>query len=632
MNGEHAHHWIHRSRLARIAGAAAALLVLSEALLHLGSLARGPVRFDVGPSTGDYLTGFTASEERPPLSFRWTGPRARIEMPLQSGPQDLRLRLRYARFLDSSANVRIFLGSRQAGSFRARSGRFRTETLDVRHPGGRCSLEIWTEDPDANALGIPIDWLILENASWQLPFSAIEPRSWPVGVFAASLVAGFSVGAAFAAGGIASVLLASFYAIDPFGMIHVTSKLALPALALTAMVAIGLRLARRDRSARWLVWIFLAGYALKGAGIFHPSYFYPDVRNHQRYIFAFAQAEGGIVERGIEAQKTVRTAYPRRVAGKDFVFPYSPVFFVPFAWLPRERPLVEEALKQVSLAAAALEVIAVYALALRVAGPGPGVLAALLAAFLPVTYSRLFLAMWPTVTGHLLDTIAIAAAASAAREPSRALGWIRFGALTFASFVIYVSSLFNLSAFAAFFGLGDRRARRPVWLTWGLAAVATILLLYATFATTFLREILPGLVTRGTGAPGVPLAERFSSALTRLELFYGYGFPPLALAGILVLRRCHRHDGYPVMLAYGLAFALLSSMRVLFGDLFKDLKEVLFVGPLVATTAGLALHRLAQGGRIRRVACACVTVGLIAFGCSRFSEYLSAYASLAGAD
>ena len=48
--------------------ALAILLLFTEGLLYLASFPAGAVNFDVGPSTGAYLTGFSDSEERPPVS------------------------------------------------------------------------------------------------------------------------------------------------------------------------------------------------------------------------------------------------------------------------------------------------------------------------------------------------------------------------------------------------------------------------------------------------------------------------------------------------------------------------------------------------------------------------------------
>ena len=70
-------------------------------------------------------------------------------------------------------------------------------------------------------------------------------------------------------------------------------------------------------------------------------------------VLALAEARGGLEERGRAAQMQVNTAYPRIVAGKAYAFPYSPFFFIPFTWLPRERAVIEDTLKHVALGAGA---------------------------------------------------------------------------------------------------------------------------------------------------------------------------------------------------------------------------------------------------------------------------------------
>lgn len=621
-----------RARLPGLAAALGGLLLVGEVSLRLGSFAEAPVSFDVGPSTGEYVTGFAPSEERPPVSFRWTGPRATIELPFLGTEQPARLRLRYARFLEGYARIRLFVSGQPVASWSARPGRFRTIEIPFRYPGGPLTIELVTEDPDPSGLGIPIDWVRVEGVRWTLPWNAVAPRLLLAGIFLLALFAGFGLGGAFAAGLAAVAVETAWLAHDPFAMAHVASRVVVPGLVLTGLTCLLARRSSQRRHARWLVLIFLTGYFLKGAGIFHPSYFYPDVRNHQRYVAAFVEAEGSLVERGITAQKIVRTAYPRRFAGKVYVFPYSPIFFVPFGWLPQNRQSIEDALKHVSLAAGAAEVLAVYAMAAWLAGAGPAVLASLLAAFLPPTYSRLFLAMWPTVAGHFLDMLAIVAATAMASDPARLRRSLVFAGLTFASFLTYISSLFNLGVFMACLAILERRLTLRVLLIGTSTAVATVGLLYFSFTESFFREILPALLSGSDTESSASLGARLVAAVRRLHLFFGYGYPAMALAGWLVARRDHRGPVHRTLMAFGVSFLVLTGMRVALGDLFKDLKEVLFVGPWVAAMAGIAVHRLAQQGRSGTWAAGFVTVGLVAFGCGKFAEYLAAYASLAGVD
>jgi hypothetical protein len=412
-------------------------------------------------------------------------------------------------------------------------------------------------------------------------------------------------------------------------MAHVNAKVAAAGFILSALIV---AVTRNRRFARWLGLIFLLGYMLKAAGIFHPSYFYPDVRNHRRYTRFFSEAEGSVPERGVIAQIKVQTAYPRRIGDKDYVFPYSPLFFVPFSWLPQKPYLVEDALKHVSLAAGAAEVLLAFWLGVLLYDGGAGALAALLTVFLPPMTSRLFLAMYPTVVGHLLDITAIAAAARLAARPESLRRLAVFGGVTLASFLTYISSLFNLSSFVGWFSLFHRQLAWRVLAVGVGAALVTIALLYSSFTATFVREILPALMKsqgpRGEGS----ILSGLAAASGRLVLFYGYGFLALTFAGLTLARRQSAPHAWRLLLAYAVSFVFLVALRAVSGGLFKDLKEILYVGPLIAVASGAALATLARRGRSGPVAVLLIVIGLVVFWSGKFAEYFSAYASLAGLD
>jgi hypothetical protein len=621
-----------RGKITRAVSAVVGLLVLSEALFYLAALAGGPIDFDVGPSTGAYLDGFTESEERPPVSFRWTGPQATIRLPFNTshfGREKGQLHLRFARFLDPYARARVYLSGQQVAAFSVRPGRFRTQTIPVALPDGPLRLEIVTEDPDPSHLGIAVDWVRLEGDRWRFPMSNVAPRLLVTGGFVLALASGFSIVGSFWVGLVLACVQAIGLAFDPFGLAHVSSKIVLPGLLLAVLIAMGIRI---RRASKWIALLFLLGFLLKGMGIFHPSYFYPDVRNHRRYVYAFAQAKGSITERGVEAQMQVRTAYPRWVAGRAYAFPYSPLFFIPFTWFTTDHHLAEDALKYAALAAAATEVVAVYVLASLILGRAPAVAASLLAVFLPPMYSRLFLAMWPTVVGHFLDLVAICAAAGLAATPSSLRRLAGFGAATFASFLTYISSLFNLSSFIGFFALLQRKLTWRVLAVGAGAGLVTVLLLYTSFILTFLTEILPHLSSTASDAAKTSPLTGTLMAFDRLRHFYGFGFLALAAAGIVLASRSCSTEGFRTLLAYGLSFVFLVTLRGLSGGLFKDLKEILYVGPWIAVTAGASVASIASRGRSGRIAAAFVMCGLVIYWSGKFAEYFLAYASLAGLD
>jgi hypothetical protein len=611
-----------RRAWAAAAGLFAVILGFEGLLAAAGALGR-PVTVDVGPSTGVYGSGFTESEERPPSTFRWTLAQAALEVPLTVDGPAPRIVLRAARFVDVPTRIHVALNGVPAGTFTARPGGHRVHTLVSAPVRGPLRLDLLSEDP---ALGVALDWVRVEGVRNGVPWTALWARLLVAGVFLLVLGVGLSLARAAAATAALALVLAAWAGADPFAFVHVTQRIAGPGLLLAAGAAFALRRVPRGHV---VAFVFLAGYLLKGAALFHPSYFYNDVRNNLRYVLALKDDGRSLRERNREAQVRVGVAYPRIVAGRKYAFPYSPVFFLPFTRLPAER--VVEAIKHVALAAAAAEVVAVFLLARLVFGGRSGLIAALLAVVLPPLHSRLLLAMWSTVAGHLLDLLAITAATVLAARPAWRGGWAAYFGSLLAALLTYVSSLFNLSLFAgAWAALERRRALRIVCL-WALAVAMTLGLLYRDFVAQFALEILPAVwAGRGEGAERLSLADSLLTALGRIPLFYGYGFPALAAAGLVLARRRTEPPVFRVVAAYAWAFAGLVALRAFSLGLFKDLKEVEFVGPLVALLTGASLEALWDRGRHGRISAVLVIAGLIAFGLARYRGYFLTYTFLAG--
>ena len=588
------------------------------------------VLFNLGPNDADHISGFEPHYEIDgPLATRWTTYRAEIDLPLtvRGGPADVSYR--YSRVLPETAVVEVLLDGRLIDRFTCRGGVWSTRTTHLAAlPPTPLRIELVIDSHDRRNLGLKLDWIRFDVSGGRVGWRGLarwRPLLLVVVAFllfrlsglppeiAALMTVPWSVGAWI------------WGSLDPFAMAHVLSKITLPALVLTGACA---AVVRGRAGGRWVVPLFLAGYLLKGAGVFHPAFFYPDVQNHGRYVAAYAEAEGKVAERGIAAQRQVNTAYPRFVAGRPYAFPYSPVFFIPFTWLGPESARVEDALRHVGLAAAAAEVPAVFWIASMATGPAAGVAAAAVAVFLPPLYSRLLYAMWPTIAGHLLDVLAMGAALAWARRPERKGPLVAFVLLTLAAFLTYISSLFNLALFIVLLAVLERRRALSLLGTLAVAAGATVLWLYGSFTRAFLFEIVPALAHGGgvaapAAASGPP--PGLLAAVSRVPLFYGWGFPALAVAGLVLVRRQADRPARHVLAAYGLVFVALVLMRGLGGGLFRDLKEITFVGPLVAVGAGASLEALARRGRPGRAAVVLVAVGLLAFTAERYRFYFSTY-------
>ena len=582
------------------------------------------LELDVGPNTGSYLDGFTESEERVPVTFRWTRQSASIALPLDGVGPDAVLHLRFARFLDGNATVRLFVNGDPQGVFSARSGRFRTLELPLPLRGGPTTIALAVEDPAPERLGIAVDWLRIENARWRVPETLSRPTVLLTGVFLLVLAIGGSVVHAGGIGVIVGVAQGVWFGHDPLAMVHIHDQLTVVGLASAALVASVCLLCGR---ARVLPLLFLLGYFLKGAALFHPSYWYPDVRLHRRYVESFDAARGSIVERGIEAQKLSGTAYPRQLGGRNYAMPYSPLLYIPFTFLERDARGLESSMKHVGLLLASTEMLLVYALASYLLGARVALFASGVCLFLPPLMSRLLFAQWPTLTGHILDVIAIGLAAHLLKHPAGSSPLLKYGAGVLAAFVTYITSLFTMSVFTGSLALTERRRALQLLLVAGVAGLVTVVSLYMPFTRALVTEIVPAVLA---GAPSAGAdAIGFPSALGRIHLFYGFAFPTFALGGFVLARR--EPVAFRTLAAYGATFLILVTLRAS-SYAFKDLKELVFIGPFIAITTGVCLEALAARGRSGRFAVVAVAIGLVAFGLSKFSEYASVHTKLAGLD
>lgn len=433
--------------------------------------------------------------------------------------------------------------------------------------------------------------------------------------------------------------------IDPFAFAHVVARLAIPALLLAVVVALAFK---RFPAGRWLLPIFIAGYLLRGVGLFHPTSFYPDVQNARRYALALAEGAGSLAERGRAAQVALNVAYPRFIAGKPYAFPYSPLAYLPFAVF-RNPDVIEDAFRQGGLIAAALEIPLIFMLAYfmavsrrsRAAEPPTAtalsgdrqrarltaILAALVALFLPSSYSRLLLAMSATLIGHFWDVCLIVTTLLYLRRPDRRRWLVAMAASAGVSLLTYVSSLFTVSLFLVMLAiLARKQAPRLLAILTG-AILVPLLWLYAPFLREFVTEILPAVFNGAKMAGTTTATPGLLAALRRIPLFYGYGCPALAIAGFVLIWRRADSRTMQVVTAYTLAFLALVGLRAFGGGLFRDLKEITFVGPLMASLSAVAIAEIARMRRSGRVAAIMIVLGLAWFGMSRYRFYLETYAS-----
>ena len=593
-----------------------------------GTRRGGEVIFNLGPNDFTYISGFVPFYEiADGIAIRWTTYDAAIDLPLtlQGGP--IEIAYRFSRVYPETAVVEVYLADNMVDRFTCRGGKVETRRIDLAAvEPSPLSLRFAIDSHERKNRGLRLDWIRVSVGDR----GSIRLRGligWLPALFVAFLYLLFRWARLSC---ITSTLLvipwigaAAFGAhLDPFGFSHALSKIFLHGVLLSTAAAAFLR----SRSGgKWVVPIFVAGFLLKGGGLFHPTTFYPDVANARRYVTAFKETSGSIAERGVRTQKMTNVAYPRMVGGKDYAFPYSPVYFYPLTWLPSPGA-VEDGVRHVGLASAAAEVPVVFWLGSTVLGPHVGIIAALLSAFLPPAFSRLILAMHATPLGHFFDVLMIASvlALSLRLTSRRYLAAVAGSAL--ASLLSYVSSLFTVGAFLISASITDRRLATRLITVLAGAGLITVTWLYWPFTLLFLTEILPaasqGFGTSGTGS----LLDGLFHALGRIPIFYGYGYPALAIAGFVLVRRMSPQS-FRILAAYGLAFLMLVALRAFGGGLFKDLKEIMFVSPLLAVLTAVSIETIRRRGRPGLVAAICITMGLVVFGLGKYRDYLVTYRS-----
>jgi hypothetical protein len=188
----------------------------------------------------------------------------------------------------------------------------------------------------------------------------------------------------------------------------------------------------------------------------------------------------------------------------------------------------------------------------------------------------------------------------------------------------------TLSAFVGSFSLLERKWAIRFLPLFGTLTLLTVLLLYSSFISIFFREIVPALMASDSGRGAGRLVADLGRAVGRVPSFYGYIYPPLSVVGLYLAYRRVKPDVFTAVAAYGVAFLILICLRGLGGPLFKDLKEILFVGPFVALTAGACLEIMGVYGRRSRVVSVLLLGGLIVFGLCKYNSYLQPWVSLVG--
>ena len=652
---------------------AAGLLLAGATWLGVLAAERTAARafLNLGPNDPEYVAGFRDDWERDGRTiFHWTTLSSRITLPLGIRGEGFRLRLRARRHFPEPAQVVVAVQGLVAGSFELSAD----SPSDARRPYSIRELRLPRLDGSAplridllavsshpRPLGIALDWVEIERpagSAWVTsPATLMRALALVLGGWALLLAAGSRPWPALVTGfvlaGAATLGLAS----DPLAAERIL-RLGFGPVLLVGVIPVVLGRTRKATEALGLgpggtlaalTAVVMTAMAVRATLLFHPEYFYPDVRVHA--VFARELGKLGLAEflRTYTANQFRYSLGLQYESGHWYAFPYPPAFYVlcwPLLKLAGLRP--EAAVSTLATVANSLEALVVFALARRFTPSRTAALAAAAAVpLLPIFLVRLSLAYFPALLGHFVDACLLC---------FLAWRWKRLGewrqALALAVFVAvallcYTQSVLNLGLLLPLLllvqGAADRspegRRRQLGLLAAGTAGVLLSMVFYGRYLPIF-RDMHRGVPMAGEeivlarvgleagkpsaeeaddpfSGPGFVFDRGLRKAAWRFWIFHD-ALVPAVLAGLLLaVRGAPDPDLRRLALVWASTYLLLNfaSGSLPGPNLVRYNKDLEVIAPLVCVGLGLLWDWLSA--RFGRGASAALTGLYLWVGTSR---------------
>jgi hypothetical protein len=571
------------------------------------------VFFNFGPGDHPYLSGFEPMWEIDPdgLATHWSSYQSAVALPLGFAGGRARLSYRFSRVYGQTAVVEVRVKDVPVDEFTVRGGQYLERTVEIPESllsPGPLIVEIVADSHEGKNRGLRMDWLRVEALERGRVTPEATTSFWCATLaflfYLTCLLTTRSVGRAVAAdlGLVIAFFLYGGLA-GPFPLAHLMAFVAPAALAL--LLAAIACLAMFDRvfgagagAARWLPALTVAAFLIRAGGLFHPLFYYPDLRAHAD--LARIVSEVGldfwlrpaqyISEQGVWAEQAL---------GRTYAFPFSPVFHALFAPLAGNLLATIEAMKLLACFLSALEVPVVFYLGRRLASEEVGAWGAALSLISPPALSRLSYAFLAAVFAHFLDSLFLLSLSRRAGMASAVLLLLALAS--------YPGSLINFGLFlplyAAALLIAPASRREGFLVLAGSAVVAGVVLLavYLEFLGVFLTDMLPRFLAGESRAGSFGLLPAVAMLFHRLWIFYDGLYIPLIASGLFLWMR--KRTGLPrgFLICWGVVFLLLIFMRSAMPDLFSRVKEMLWVAPLVSLLSAEALagvRRSLPAGRL----------------------------------
>ena len=391
------------------------LALIAAPLLTLAALQRdAPLLLNLGPGDEAFARGLRGGWERDGLlqegatTFRWSLDGSRLEFPLIVSGENVRARIRLARFVDTPVDVVLKVNGREADRWRQDPSGWTLRETNLGNARGPLQIQLRSEEPEGGeGLGIALDWVEVVGLDRATPRVELLPGLALLFVGVPLLIAivhslSLGLGAATLLSLIGPVVLG----LDKLGGLVALSRSGLPLvgsvlLLKLAAAAVGWLARRRDAGAVSSVLpLVFAGLAL--LALHQPFYYYPDVTSHVHALRSIREEPRLTLDPVLQKQRGLHT---REVAGRKVVFPYSTGFHLlatPLTGVLEET----SALKTLAVVAASASGLIVFGLARALgSSAATGIVAQALFLTLPAVTWRLTLALYPTLLAQLLELV-----------------------------------------------------------------------------------------------------------------------------------------------------------------------------------------------------------------------------------
>ena len=312
------------------------LALIAAPLLTLAALQRdAPLLLNLGPGDEAFARGLRGGWERDGLlqegatTFRWSLDGSRLEFPLIVSGENVRARIRLARFVDTPVDVVLKVNGREADRWRQDPSGWTLRETNLGNARGPLQIQLRSEEPEGGeGLGIALDWVEVVGLDRATPRVELLPGLALLFVGVPLLIAivhslSLGLGAATLLSLIGPVVLG----LDKLGGLVALSRSGLPLvgsvlLLKLAAAAVGWLARRRDAGAVSSVLpLVFAGLAL--LALHQPFYYYPDVTSHVHALRSIREEPRLTLDPVLQKQRGLHT---REVAGRKVVFPYSTGF------------------------------------------------------------------------------------------------------------------------------------------------------------------------------------------------------------------------------------------------------------------------------------------------------------------